>query len=171
MDEKALEIAATALRNLKHRRPTFNEQASVAIEAYQAALPSDYAKLVAEARDKQRRGLVPAYFVDDKDREIAVLIKNLADTIEALVAENEMRYRAAVDMAKGKMTESERVEAAKARVKELSQWLEKAIRVIDSAEVKGVMTIAHIHGMPYSGPIFDVDGARAALKQSNEAQN
>lgn len=56
-------------------------------------------------------------------------------------------------------------EAAEARVAELAGWVQQAIDVLTDEQTKSVFTLAAIHGQKYSGPVFDVEKARVALKK------
>jgi hypothetical protein len=39
----------------------------------------------------------------------------------------------------------------------LERIIEDFDRVTNASEFNGVFTLAHIHGMPYSGPVFDLE--------------
>ena len=46
---------------------------------------------------------------------------------------------------------------------ELVKQLSACLVALESEQMRGAMTMLHVHGMPYSGPVVDMDAIRAAL--------
>ncbi len=61
---------------------------------------------------------------------------------------------------------AEQLEARKAdmdEIERLRSLLRQCLVVADSEELKGLAVLAHVHGMPYSGPVIPSEGIREAL--------
>ena len=89
---------------------------------------------------------------------LAEPVESGADEIDKLRAANSL----ARDITVAANKRIKRMNTANAK---LLAIVKSAVEVIDSKEMHAMEFCAHNHGMPYNGPIFDVEKARAAIAE------